>query len=66
MSLPKARLGEIRKTAQANSEIIQRNMESVSDSLFDGGVDFLGAFDVKPVTGDQKKASSLDILNEFL
>jgi hypothetical protein len=29
-------------------------------------MDFLGAFDVKPVLDSQKKASSLDILNEFL
>jgi hypothetical protein len=41
-------------------------MESASDSLFDGGMDFLGAFDAKPVIDGQKKVSSLDILNEFL
>jgi hypothetical protein len=66
LSFPKGRLGEIRKTAQANSEIIRQNMESVSDSLFDGGLDFLGAFDVKPAADTQKKVSSLDILSEFL
>jgi len=66
LSFPKGRLNEIRKTAQANSEIIKQNMESADDSLFDGGVDFLGAFDAKPVLEAQKKASSLDILNEFL
>jgi len=66
LSFPKSRLNEIRKTAQANSKIIKQNMESSNDSLFDGGVDFLGAFDAKPVSEVQKKASSLDILNEFL
>ena len=66
LSFPKGRLNEIRKTAQANSEIIKQNMESADDSLFDGGVDFLGIFDAKPVFDAQKKASSLDILNEFL
>ena len=64
LSFPKGRLNEIRKTAQANSEIIKRNMESADNGLFDGGMDFLGAFDVKPVT--DKKVNSLDILNEFL
>jgi len=66
LSFPKGRLNEIRKTAQANSEIIKQNMESADVSLFDEGMDFLGAFDAKPVTGMEKKASSLDILNEFL
>jgi hypothetical protein len=66
LSFPKGRLNEIRKTAQANSEIIKQNMESANDSLFDGGMDFLGAFDAKPAPDSQKKASSLDILNEFL
>ena len=66
LSLPKGRLNEIRKTAQASSEIIKQNMESADAGLFDGGMDFLGAFDAKPVTGTEKKASSLDILNEFL
>ena len=66
LSFPKGRLNEIKKTAQANSEIIRRNMESADDSLFDGEMDFLGAFDAKPVSGERKKANSLDILNEFL
>jgi hypothetical protein len=66
LSFPKRRLGEIRKTAQANSEIIKQNMESADIGLFDGGMDFLGAFDTKPVTGTEKKVSSIDILNEFL
>ena len=66
LSFPKGRLGEIRKTAQANSEIIRQNMDAVSDSLFDGGLDFLGAFDAKPAADTQKKVSSLDILSEFL
>ena len=66
LSFPKGRLNEIRKTAQANSEIIKQNMESADAGLFDGGVDFLGAFDAKPVSDSQQKASSLDILNEFL
>ena len=66
LSYPKGRLCEIRKTAQASSDIIKQNMESANDSLFDGGMDFLGAFDVKPVIDPQKKTSSLDILNEFL
>jgi hypothetical protein len=66
LSFPKGRLGEIRKTAQANSELIRQNMESASDSLFDGGMDFLGAFDAKPAFDEQKKVNSLDILNEFL
>ena len=66
LSFPKGRLNEIRKTAQANSEIIRRNMDSVGDGLFDGDMDFLDAFRAKPVPGGQAKASSLDILNEFL
>jgi hypothetical protein len=66
LSFPKGRLNEIRKIAQANSEIIKQNMESADIGLFDGGMDFLGAFDAKPVTGTEKKVSSLDILNEFL
>jgi hypothetical protein len=66
LSFPKGRLNGIRKTAQANSEIIKQNMESADDCLFDGGMDFLGAFDAKPVSDSQKKTSSLDILNEFL
>jgi hypothetical protein len=66
LSFPKGRLNEIKKTAQANSEIIRRNMESVGDSLFDGEMDFLDAFSAKPVSGGQAKANSLDILNEFL
>jgi hypothetical protein len=66
LSFPKSRLNEIRKTAQAGSEIIRRNMESANDSLFDGDTDFLGAFDVKAADKGQKKVSSLDILNEFL
>jgi hypothetical protein len=66
LSFPKSRLNEIRKTAQANSEIIKQNMESADISLFDDDMDFLGAFDVKTVLDNQKKASSLDILNEFL
>ena len=66
LTFPKSRLNEIRKTAQANSEVIQRNMESVDDGLFDGDMGFLGAFDAKPATDSQKNASSLDILNEFL
>jgi hypothetical protein len=41
-------------------------MESANDSLFDGDMDFLSAFDVKPVNDEPKKVSSLDILNEFL
>ena len=66
LSFPKGRENEIRKTAQANSEIIKQNMESANDSLFDDSIDFLGAFDAKPVFDAQKKVSSLDILNEFL
>ena len=66
LSFPKGRLNEIRKTAQANSEIIRRNMDSVGDGLFDGEMDFLDAFRAKPVPVEQAKASSLDILNEFL
>jgi len=66
LSFPKGRLNEIRKTAQANSEIIKQNMESADIGLFDGGMDFLNAFDAVPVPNAQKKASSLDILNEFL
>jgi hypothetical protein len=66
LSFPRSRLNEIRKTAQANSEIIKQNMESTNESLFDGGVDFLGAFDSKPIFESEKKVSSLDILNEFL
>jgi hypothetical protein len=66
LSYPKGRLNEIRKAAQANSEIIRQNMESANDGLFDGGTDFLGAFDMKPPPDSQRKASSLDILNEFI
>ena len=66
LSFPKGRLNEIRKTAQASSEIIKRNMESANDSLFNGDTDFLGAFDIKPVLEAQGKVSSLDILSEFL
>lgn len=66
LSFPKVRLNEIRKTAQANSEIIKQYMESTDDSLFDGGMDFLGAFSAKPASDTHKKVSSLEILNEFL
>ena len=66
LSLPKGRLNEIRKTAQANGEIIKQNIGAADDSLFDGDMDFLGAFDVKPASEGQRKTSSLDILNEFL
>jgi formiminotetrahydrofolate cyclodeaminase len=66
LSFPKGRLNELKKTAQANSEIIKRNMESANNSLFDGEMDFLDAFSAKPVSGGQAKANSLDILNEFL
>jgi hypothetical protein len=66
LSFPKSRLNEIRKTAQASSEIIKQSMESAKISLFDGDMDFLGAFDNKPAAEAQKKVSSLDILNEFL
>jgi hypothetical protein len=66
LSFPKGRLNEIKKTAQANSEIIKRNMESATDSMFDDDMDFLDAFSAKPITVGQAKANSLDILNEFL
>jgi hypothetical protein len=67
LSLPKARLNEIKKTAQASSEIIRKNLESAKESLFDGDTGFLGAYDVKPVVSEgQRKASSLEILSEFL
>jgi hypothetical protein len=67
LSYPKSRLNEIKKTAQANSEIIQKNMEAASDSLFGDDVSFLGAFDIKkPAKVEKKTLSSLDILNEFL
>ena len=66
LSFPKGRLNEIRKTAQAGSELIRQNIESAGDGLFDGETGFLGAFDVKPLSEAQRKVSSLDILNEFL
>jgi hypothetical protein len=66
LTFPKGRLNEIKKTAQANSEIIRRNMETAGAGLFDGGTDFLGAFDAKPASDERKKASSLEILSEFL
>jgi len=66
LSFPKGRLNEIRKTAQANSEIIRQNINAANDVLFDGGTDFLGAFDNGQRVIEQEKASSMDILSEFI
>jgi len=65
LSLPKTRLLEIKKTAQANSEIIKNNMAAADESLFGDDVDFISSFDIKSAK-PAKKVSSLDIMNEFL
>lgn len=66
LSLPKTRLVEIMGLAKNNVEIIQNNIKSVEESLFDDSMDFLTAFEEKPKKKQEKKLTSLDILNEFL
>lgn len=67
LTFPKTRLNEIKSMAQTSAEIIKKGMESANESLFDDDLDFLGTFDMteKPKK-EEKKESSLDILNEFL
>lgn len=66
LTLPKTRLNEIRKTAEANSEIIKKNMETAKTSIFGENIDFIDIFAVKAVPKEAKKKSSLEILDEFL
>ena len=66
LSLPKTRLTEIMGLAKNSVEIIQSNINSIGDSLFDDSMDFLTAFQEKPKKKEEKKLTSLDILNEFL
>ena len=66
LSLPKTRLVEIMGLVKNNVEIIQNNIKSVEESLFDDSMDFLTAFEEKPKKKQEKKLTSLDILNEFL
>lgn len=66
LSLPKTRLVEIMGLTKNNVEIIQNNIKSVEESLFDDSMDFLTAFEEKPKKKQEKKLTSLDILNEFL
>lgn len=66
LSLPKTRLAEIMGLAKNNVEIIQNNIRSVEESLFDDSMDFLTAFEDQPKKKQEKKLTSLDILNEFL
>lgn len=66
LSLPKTRLTEIMGLAKNSVEIIQSNIDSIGDSLFDDSMDFLTAFQEKPKKKEEKKLTSLDILNEFL
>jgi len=66
LTLPKARLNEIKSMAQTNAEIIQKGIKAASDGLFDDSIDFLGAFDTDTKPKKEEKVSSLDILSEFL
>lgn len=66
LSLPKTRLAEIMGLAKNNVEIIQNNIKSVEESLFDDSMDFLTVFEEHPKQKPEKKLTSLDILNEFL
>lgn len=68
LSLPKSRLHEISSMAKTNAEIIKKGFDSAKgDSLFDDdSLDFLRTFETGKEKMDEKKVSSLDILNEFL
>jgi hypothetical protein len=65
LSLPRTRLNEIMKTAQANSEIIRSNMAAAEESLFGDDLGFINTFN-KVAEKPNKTVSSLAILNEFL
>ena len=67
LSFPKTRLNDIRKTAQTNSELIQKSIQSASGGIFgDDDLGFLDVFATKQPPKESKKKSSLDLLNEFL
>lgn len=66
LTLPKTRLNEIKSMAQTNAEIIKKGMDASNDGLFDDDMDFLGIFDTTIKPKKEEKASSLDILSEFL
>lgn len=66
LSLPRTRLTEIMGLAKNNVEIIQNNIKSVGEFLFDDSLDFLTVFEEKPHKKQEKELTSLDILNEFL
>lgn len=66
MTLPRTRLNEIRSMAQTNADVIKKNMETAKEGLFEDSMDFLDIFEEKKPVKEEKKVSSLDILNEFL
>lgn len=66
LTLPKARLNEIKAMAQTNAEIIQKGIKAASNGLFDDSMEFLSAFDIDAKSKKEEKVSSLDILSEFL
>ena len=68
LSFPKTRLNEIRNIAKANKQIINKNMEDASSSLFEDDEDLLGDFDKKEQSKakEKTKVSSLAIMDEFL
>lgn len=66
LTLPKARLNEIKSMAQTNMEIIKKGIDAANDSLFEDSLDFLDAFETKKKPMKKERVSSMDIMNEFL